>query len=181
MLIVVVPQQIASAPTEISNGSLKAPPTIKLVSKHYSSGYLPVVGGYVEYQLELTNDDSMPIRDQSLWTLFTSKDNVTHAFGSYLIASLDPHQSKTLFLGPFKMREDGMHTLIVGINRKVNSSTTIPTNGILLNHPVGKSFDSFLVYKTSFVQLIIPTSTIIVTAGFGIIIFGIVIHRKKLE
>ncbi|GEM_PF-3475812 len=170
LLILLLP----AARTAFAKEDSKLHVSVEIVSKRFSSGYLPVVDEYVEYQIKLTNDESIPIQNQSLWALFTSKDNRTHSSGSYTIVSLNSNDSETFFLGPYKMRETGEHYLFLGMNRKGDPS--LP-NGILVNFQPNSPVDSFFVYDRSFIQLV-PISLALVILAAAITI-GFKFYRNR--
>lgn len=147
---------------------------VEVISKRLSSGYLPIAEEYLEYQIKVTNEGSVPIQNQSLWALFTSKGNHTHSFGKYAIVSLNSGQSKTFFLGPYKMREVGEHHLFLGVNKK--GDPALPNEALLNFQPVSP-VDSFLVFDRSFIQ-IIPIGLVLLISG-AIIIIGVSFYRRK--
>lgn len=148
--------------------------TVGIVSKHFSSGYLPAAEEYVEYQIKLTNNGNVAIQNQSLWTLFESQGNHTHDVRSYIITSLNPGESKAFFLGPYKMREIGSHRLFLGVNTKGNPS--LP-NEVSLGFQPDNPVDSFFVYDTLFVQ-VLPTGIVLAISTVVIIVF-ITLYRRK--
>lgn len=133
--------------------------TADIVSKRFSSGYFPVVGSYVEYEVRVTNIDDIVLENQSLWVSLASEANRTR-YATYFISLLEPGGHKSIHLGPFKMEDDGWHELKVGID------------GAALDFQP----DSFMVYRQDPTQAFlvgIPT----IMAGAGIVCFSL--YRKK--
>ncbi len=135
---------------------------MEIVSKHYSTGYLPLVGSYVEYEVRLTNTGDIAIENQSLWVSLVSDGNKTHSSATYSIGVLEPGKSKTLYLGPFRMEGEGRHSLFV----KIDDDMTLDY------HP-----DSFIVYRQDLIQTILIAVPLIVS-GSGIVGFSLYKRRR---
>lgn len=131
------------------------PVNLEIVSKDYSSGYLPTVGSYVEYEVRLTNEGSLALENQSLQVSLVSEGGKTSSSASYTLVSLAPSESMTLHLGPFKLEEDGGHRLLAELDAVV----------------LGFEPDSFTVYRPDAVQALLVAGSLIV-AGAGIIGFS---------
>lgn len=134
--------------------------TAEIVSKRFSSGYFPVVGSYVEYEIRLTNTGNVTLEDQSLWVSLVSEDNRTHSYATYSVSLLEPGGSKTLYLGPFKMEKEGWHRLQAGMD------------GVALDF----QSDSFMVYRQDPTQAAL-VAIFLIMAGGGIV--GFSLYRKR--
>jgi hypothetical protein len=134
--------------------------TLEIVSKRYSSGYLPVVGSYVEFEVRLTNGASFALENQSMRVSLVSEGNRTHSSAEYSVAHLEPGESKTFHIGPFKMEEEGEHRLLAGFD-----SITL-----------GYKLDSFAVYRPEAVQASFIAISMI-AAGSGMV--GFFLYRKR--
>jgi len=135
--------------------------TAEIVSKRFSSGYFPVVGGYVEYELMLANKDYIVLENKSLWATLASDGNQTR-YATYFLPRVEPGGQKTVHLGPFKMEDEGWYELKVGIG-----------NATLDFQP-----DSFMVYRQDPTWIFfvgIPA----IMAGAGITWFSL--YRKKMR
>jgi hypothetical protein len=135
------------------------PADLEIVSKRYSSGYLPAVGSYVEYEVRLTNEGSLALENQSLRVSLVSDGNSTRS-ATYSVPLLGPGDSKILHLGPFKMEEEGEHRLMAELD------------GVAL------SLDSFAVYRPEAVQAALVAIPLI-AAGAGIV--GFSLYRKRKD
>jgi len=140
-----------------------SPAVLEIASKRYSSGYLPVVEGYVEYEVKLTNGGGVALENQSLRVSLVSDGNRTHASVAYSVPLLAPGESKILHLGPFKMEEDGEHRLLAELG------------GVAL----GYKPDSFVVYRPEAVQAALVAIPLI-AAGAGIVGFSLYRKRKAV-
>lgn len=136
------------------------PVILEIVSKRYSSGYLPVAGGYVEYEARLTNAGSLALENQSLGVSLVSEGNRTHSEAEYSVPLLRPGDSKTLHLGPFKMEEEGGHRLLAELGG------------------AGYNPDSFAVYRPEAVQAALVAIPLI-AAGAGIAGFSLYMRRRR--
>jgi len=134
--------------------------TMEVTSKHYSAGYVPVVGSYVEYEVRLENEGSHSIENQWLKVSLGAENNRTNSSAEYSILSIAPSESMILHLGPFKMEAEGEHRLLAEID------------GVTLNYEP----DSFNVYKQETLQTVYVAIPLI-AAGAGLI--GFSIYRKK--
>ncbi len=139
---------------------------VEIVSKQYSSGYLPVVGSYVEYKVRLTNIGSVAVENQSLRVSLVSDGNKTHSSAVYSTGPLEPGESKNLHLGPFKMEDEGKHRLLL----------LAESEGLALDYPHP---DSFIVYQQSTVQVIIFVAVPLVVAGSGIVGFSLYQRARR--
>jgi len=148
--------QLASA-----SGQQDVAVNAEIVTKRYSSGFFPVVGSYVEYEIKLTNAGSEAVENQSLWFLLTSENNKTHSNGTYSIALIEPNGSRNLHVGPFKMEEEGKHRLLAGIE------------GV----PFDYQLDSFIVYRQDVIQAAFIAIPLII-GGAGIVAFSLYRKRK---
>jgi hypothetical protein len=133
--------------------------TAEVISKGYSSRYFPVVGSYVEYEVRLTNTGDVAVENRLLVVSLVSDGNRTHSYATYSIELLQPGGSRTLYLGPFKMEEEGGHRLLVSIE-----------GAALDYHP-----DSFTVYRQEAIHGVLVAVPLIV-AGAAIVSFSI--YRK---
>jgi hypothetical protein len=134
--------------------------TLEVTSKHYSAGYVPVVGSYVEYEVRLINEGTHSTENQSLRVSLVAENNMTYSSAEYSLSSIAPGESMILHLGPFKMEGEGGHRLFAEID------------GATLNY----NPDSFSVYRQEMLQtayVAIP----LVAAGAGLI--GFSIYRKR--
>jgi hypothetical protein len=136
------------------------PADLEIVSKRYSSGYLPAVGSYVEYEVKLTNEGSLVLENQSLRVSLISDGNRTHSEATYSVPLLGPGDSKILHLGPFKMEEEGEHRLLAELD------------GAALG------VDSFVVYRPEVFQAALVAIPLI-AAGAGIV--GFSLYRKRRD
>ena len=134
-----------------------------IVKKHYSSGYLPVSGSYVEYEVRLENTGDVALEDQTLAVSLVSGYNRTQSSAAYTVPMLDPGDSMSLHLGPFKMEGDGDHRLVAEL-----SGATIRYEP-----------DSFTVYRQEAAYAIIIAIPLIV-AGAGIAGFSLYRRRKAV-
>jgi hypothetical protein len=134
--------------------------TAEIVSERFSSGYFPVVGSYVEYELMLTNKDDIVVENQSLWATLASDGNQTR-FATYFLSRVEPGGQKTIHLGPFKMEDEGWYELKVGIG-----------NATLDFQP-----GSFMVYRQDPTWIFLVGISAIM-AGAGITWFSL--YRKKM-
>jgi len=150
----------AFVPLVAASGQQAGAVNADIVSKRYSSGFFPVVGGYVEYEVRLKNTGIEAVENQSLWVSLTSENNKTHSYGRYSITLIEPDGSKTLRLGPFKMEEEGRHRLLVGMD------------GVTFHSQP----DSFTVYRQDDLQAALIAIPLI-TAGAGIV--GFTLYRKS--
>ena len=132
--------------------------TVEIVSKHYSSGYLPVTGSYVEYEFRLANTGAHAIENQSLRVSLVSESSTTHS--AHSVQLLGPGESKTLHLGPFKMENEGEQRLLAEMD------------GVAL----GYKPDSFNVYRSEAVQVALIAIPLM-AAGAGIT--GFSLYRKR--
>jgi hypothetical protein len=153
LLALLVP--LAAAALDLVN-----PVDLEIVSKRYSSGYLPVLEGYVEYEARLTNGGGAALENQSLRVSLVSNGNRTHSSAAYSVPLVGPGESKTLHLGPFKMEEEGGHRLLAELE------------GVAL----GYKPDSFVVYRPEAVQAALVAIPLI-AAGAGI--DGFYLYRKR--
>ncbi len=146
---------VASALQQPANAA-----SLEIVSTHFSAGYMPVVGSYVEYEVRLTNTGEGMIEDQSLRVSLVSDSNRTHSAASYSVQMLGAGESKTLHLGPFKIEGEGRHQLLAEFG------------GVsLLYKP-----DSFTAYRQEAVQTILIAIPLMV-AGAGLT--GFSLYRKR--
>lgn len=144
-------------------------------SKDYSSqGIAPVVNDYVSYELNISNVSDMPIENQSLWVSFVSEGGKTSVQTKFRVDNIDSKEQLLLHLGPFKMRETGEYNLYLGMNRQGDSS--LP-NEIALNYGQVEPVDSFVVYESTTIQVVIPVAISLVLAGVSALVF--ISHRKK--
>jgi len=146
----------------ISSGQHVSQINAEIVSKRYSSGYFPVVGSYVEYELRLTNEGSNDVENQSLWILLKSEDNKTHSNAIYSIPVISAHSSKILHLGPFKMEGEGSHQLLSGMR------------GMAFDYRP----DSFTVYRNDVISTL-SVGIPLIMAGAGLVIFSLFWKRKR--
>lgn len=134
--------------------------SLEIVSTHFSAGYMPVVGSYVEYEVRLTNTGEGMIEDQSLRVSLVSDSNRTHSAASYSVQMLGAGESKTLHLGPFKIEDEGRHELFAEMG------------GISLSYDP----NSFTAYRQEAVQAVLIAIPLI-AAGAGLT--GFSLYRKK--
>jgi len=133
----------------------------EIVTKRYSSGFFPVVGSYVEYEIKLTNAGNEVVENQSLWFSLTSENNKTHSNSTYSITLIESDGSRNLHVGPFKMEEEGKHRLLAGME------------GVKFDYQP----DSFTVYQQDIIQaafIAIP----LIMGGAGIVAFSLYRKRK---
>ena len=136
--------------------------TAEILSKRFSSGYFPVVGSYVEYEVKVTNNDDIVLSNQSFWASLASNGNQTR-YATYFVSRVDPGNYKTIHLGPFKMEDEGWYELKVGID----------------NATIDFQPDSFMVYRQDPTQALfvgIPT----LMAGAGITCFSLYRKRRRM-
>lgn len=133
---------------------------VEIVSKHYSSGYFPTIGSYVEYEIMLTNSAHTTVENQSMRVSIISDNRKTHMPEVYSIALLEPDESKSLILGPFKIENEGKHNLLLEME------------GVSLNYRP----DSFIVYRQDTIQVILVAVPLLI-AGSGIV--GLSLDRNK--
>lgn len=133
----------------------------EIVAKRYSSGFFPVVGSYVEYEIKFTNAGGEAVENQTFWVLFTSESNKTHSNGTYFITLIEPNDSRTFHVGPFKTEEEGGHRLLAGMER------------VAFDYKP----DSFTVYRQ---DVILATFIAIplILGGVGIVALSIYWKRK---
>jgi hypothetical protein len=143
--------------------------TADLVSKHYSSGLLPVVDAYVEYELKLTNHGSTLVEDHLLIVSLISEENRSGSIASYSILLLDQGESKNLHLGPFKMNSEGEHQLLLELEHKNEQSTKA-------NIPLRYRPDSFIVYRQEAIWTIVIAASFVST---GAMMIGFLSFRKR--
>lgn len=134
--------------------------TVEIVSKRFSSGYFPVAGSYVEYEVRLTNMEDVAVENQTLWVSLVSDGNRTRSYATYSISLLEPGGSKNFHLGPFKMQEEGRHRLQAGMD------------GVVLDFQP----ESFMVYRQDPSQAVLVAIPLIM-AGTGIV--GFSLYRKR--
>jgi hypothetical protein len=139
------------------------PVGLEIVSKRYSSGYLPVVEGYVEYEARLTNGGGAALENQSLRVSLVSDGNRTHSSAAYSVPLVGPGENKILHLGPFKMEEDGGHRLLAELDGAA----------------LGYKPDAFVVYRPEAVQAALVAIPLI-AAGAGIVGFSMYRKRKAV-
>jgi hypothetical protein len=134
--------------------------TVEIVSKRYSSGYFPVVGSYVEYEVRMINTGNIEVKNVSLLVSLVSDGGRTNSSAAYFVAYIGPGESKTLHLGPFKVEQEGGHRLLARLD------------GAGLDY----SSDSFAVYRPEAIQaglVAIP----VIAAGAGLV--GFSLYRKR--
>lgn len=142
------------SPTDVS---------MQVVSKHYSSGYLPVTGSYVEYEVRLENQGEGALENGTLEVSLVSADNETHSSAAYSVPLLSPGEGKTLHLGPFRMEGEGGHRLIAEMD------------GATLDYEP----DSFAVYRQEAVHAALVAISLI-AAGAGLAGFSLYRRRKTV-
>ena len=133
----------------------------EIISKRYSSGFFPVIEGYVEYDIKLHNLGSKLIENQTLWVMLTSENNKTHSYATYSILQIEPQASKTLHLGPFKIEEEGNHQLLAGMQDMTFEYTP----------------DSFIVYRQGLIGSIFA-GVALISAGTAVVCFSQYRKRK---
>jgi hypothetical protein len=140
---------------------------VEIISRRHSTGYLPVVEGYAEYEVKLTNTDDSAIENRSLQvSLLSNNNNKTHTFAEYSIPFLGPKESRIFHLGPFKLLEEGEHRLLIGMKNK-NSPNEMESN---------YQYDSFTVYRQDAIwALYISISLLAVGAGIS----GYSFYRRR--
>jgi hypothetical protein len=148
--------QLAAASGQ-QDGAINA----EIVAKRYSSGFFPVVGSYVEYEIKFTNAGTEAAENQSFWILLTSESNKTHSNGTYAITLIEPNDSRTFHVGPLKMEEEGRHRLLAGME------------SVAFDYQP----DSFTVYRQD-VILATFISIPLIIGGAGIIAFSVYRKRK---
>lgn len=146
---------LAAAAQEPANSVI-----LEIVSKRYSSGYLPVVESYVEYGVRLTNAGNLALENQTLRVSLVSEGSGTRSSAAYSVPLVTPGESETLYLGPFKMEEEGRQRLLAELD------------GVALDYEP----DSFVVYRQEAVQTALIAIPLIV-AGSGIV--GFTLYRKR--
>jgi hypothetical protein len=132
---------------------------MEIVARHYSSGYLPVVDSYVEYEVRLENNGEVALEDNILEVSLVSNDGIDSS-AAYSVPLISPGGSMTLHLGPFKMEGEGDRRLVAELE-----------GASLRFEP-----DSFTVYRqeaTYAILIAIP----LIAAGAGIV--GFSIYRKR--
>ncbi len=147
---------------------------ITLSRLHSGSETLPTVNDYVQYDVSIKNTSDIPVTNQSLWVSFTSSGGKTSVSTAFSVQNLLSGESKSLHLGPFKLREAGEHRLNMGMNSQGNSS--LP-NEISSNYGLNDPVDRFTVFETTN-QLLVPIigSSIIAAAA---VLIGISLYRNK--
>lgn len=115
------------------------------------SGLLPEAHQYVRFDIAIKNMGAGSISNQTLWALFASSGGKTNTLVTHALPDINPSETKTIHLGPFKMHEGGQHALYMGINSQSNSSLPIEVD---IGKGPGDSFDSFMVYDPQLFQLI---------------------------
>lgn len=156
LLVLLLP--LAAAALDPAN-----PVGLEIVSKRYSSGYLPVVEGYVEYEARLTNGRGGALENQTLQVSLVSDDGRTRSSAAYSVPLLNPGDTKTLHLGPFRMEGEGGHRLLAEMD------------GVDL----GYSPDSFTVYRQEVLQAALIAIPLI-AAGAGLVGFSLYRRRKAV-
>ncbi len=141
--------------------------TAEILSKRYSSGYFPVVDEYVEYQIRLTTAD-LTLKNQSLLVSFLSESNRTHSLVSYSMPLLGPEDGMVLNLGPFKMKDEGEHRLLLEMKNSDPSADLA-----LVYQP-----DSFIVYRKESLNTIF-IATMLIAVGAGVTFFSFRNMRKN--
>lgn len=154
---------VFSLPVSAFCQQLAAEAGLQVVSKHHSSGYIATVGSYVEYEVRLTNEGAVPIEDKSLHVSLVSEGNKTHSAAEYSVSSFEPGESKTLYLGPFRIEEEGGHRLLAQID------------GVTLDY----ASDTFMAYGEGAVQAILVAIPLI-ACGAGAIGFFFYVKRKAV-
>jgi hypothetical protein len=134
--------------------------SMEVTSKRYSSGYTPVVGSYVEYEVRLTNKGGGPIENQSLRVSLVSENNATHSYAEYTLSSLGPDESKIFHLGPFKMEEEGGHRLLAEMD------------GMVLDYKP----DLFSVYRQETLEVVYVAVSLVAA---GAALAGFSVYRKR--
>jgi hypothetical protein len=156
VLLLAVFVQLAAASGK-QDGGISA----EIVTKHYSSGFFPVIGGYVEYEIKLTNAGNEAVENQSFWVLLTSESNKTHSNGTYSITLIEPEGSRTFHVGPFKMEEEGRHRLLAGME------------DVAFDYQP----DSFTVYRQNVILATFIAIPLII-GGTGIVAYSLYRKRK---
>ncbi|MEW6604447.1 MAG: hypothetical protein AB1351_07120 [Thermoproteota archaeon] len=129
---------------------------LEVVSRRFSAGYMPVIGSYVEYEVALANVGAGVIEGQSLHVVVVSDSNKTRSAASYSVQELRPGESRTLYLGPFKIEDGGRHQLLAEMD------------GVSLQYEP----DSFTSYGQKAVQTILIAIPLI-AAGAGVVGFSL--------
>ena len=136
--------------------------SMQVVSKHYSSGYMPVTGSYVEYEVRLENRGEGTLENRTLDVSLVFGDDETHSSAAYSVPLLGPGDGTTLYLGPFRMEGEGEHHLIAEID-----------------DAAGYSLDSFTVYRQEAVHAALIAIPLTV-AGAGLVGFSLYRRRKAV-
>jgi hypothetical protein len=131
---------------------------IELISKRYSNEYFPIVEGYVEYEIKLTNTDDIVLENRFLQVSLLSKNNKTHVFAEYAVPPLEPRESRSFHLGPFKLLEEAEHRLYISIKSEGSLATETEPN---------YQYDSFTVYQQDAILAFFIAIPLLV-AGTGI-------------
>jgi hypothetical protein len=139
-------QQAASEQAEV---------TLDMISKRYYSGYLPVSESYVEYEVRLTNEGDLALKNGVLSVSLVSEGNRTRSSATYSVPLLSPGEQKSMLLGPFKMEEEGRYSLLAQMK------------GVTFNY----YHDSFIVYRQEAVQAAL-VAVLLILAGCGLVGFS---------
>lgn len=137
---------------------------LEVTSRRFSAGYLPVIGSYVEYEVRLVNVGVRMIEGQSLQVLLISDSNRTYSAASYSVQELEPGESKTMHLGPFKIEDEGRHQLLAEMN-----------DISVLQYEA----DSFTAYRQEAVQAVL-ISIPLIAAGAGAVGFSLYKRRRSV-
>lgn len=129
---------------------------LEIVSRRFSSGYIPAIGSYVEYEVTLVNVGTAVIEDQSLRVTVASDSSKTWSTASYSVRELRPGESKTLHLGPFKIEDVGRHRLLAEMGE------------VSLQYEQ----DSFITYGREAIQTI-TIAILLIVAGAGVVGFSL--------
>jgi hypothetical protein len=132
---------------------------MQIVAKHYSSGFLPVVDSYVEYEVRLDNNGGAALEDRTLEVSLVSDDGIDSS-AAYSVPLISPGGSMTLHLGPFKMEGEGDRRLVAELD------------GAALSFEP----DSFTVYRQESIYALLIAIPLI-AAGAGLV--GFSIYRKR--
>jgi hypothetical protein len=149
---------------------------LTIAKKYPSSGYFPLVKEYVQYNVTIKNTGDIPIENQSLWAYFVSDDGKSSSSGKFSIGKLGAGESKTLYLGPFKMLSSSQHYLYLGINSKGDSDAP---NEVAINYSPKKAADSFYVYSEELMRVLPITIGSLLTGAIALGIWTIKRRSKK--
>lgn len=137
------------------------------LSKKYSPQSLwPAIDDYVLYEVYLKNIGDAKIMNERLLVNFVSDNGKTNVHTSFSIPDLEPGETTTLYLGPFKMRESGQYSLFLWVNS--NADPTIQNNIKIIGLDPPKPSDSFNLIDTSFIVPAIASSSLL--AGLALLI-----------